>query len=154
MRYLTTLSYLLDLNPNVYIPTGLEKAEEVFQGWDFNKPLDELGGATLAESLLAPHRCYWEEVQTLRNAGVSVKGIVHVTTGGFDGNAPRVLSEEVALCIHRGSWTVPPLVSLIHKAGSLSNLEMGHTFNMGKVVCLFFVEGLMSEVRVRALLSN
>ena len=88
------------------------------------------GGKTLAETLLAPHRCYAELVERVR-AVVPVKGLVHVTGGGLVDNVPRVLPPGCGARIRRGSWPIPPVFSLIQRRGRVSDEEMAHVFNLG-----------------------
>ncbi len=69
-------------------------------------------------------------VTPLLDAGI-VAGLSHVTGGGLVGNTSRILPQGLGLHIAWGSWTVPPIFSLIQHAGSISNDEMQHVFNLG-----------------------
>ncbi len=89
-----------------------------------------LGGATLAEALLAPHRCYAPAVLPLLPSGV-VKGIAHITGGGFYDNIPRILPAECSVTLERSQWAVPPIFGLIQDLGQVPDTEMFRTFNMG-----------------------
>jgi phosphoribosylformylglycinamidine cyclo-ligase len=112
---------------------------------------------TLGEALLAPHRCYYNELRpALRRVVGAVRepplrepplqGIAHITGGGIPGNLPRILPEGpstgsgqgLAARLRRGSWPVPPIFRLIQERGSVAEEEMYRTFNMGLgmiVVC-------------------
>jgi phosphoribosylformylglycinamidine cyclo-ligase len=93
-------------------------------------PVDELGGVTLGEALLWPHRCYAKSILPLLPNG-DILGLAHITGGGFVDNIPRVLPEGIGVVIDRSSWTVPPLFRLIQKLGEVSEEEMFRVFNMG-----------------------
>jgi phosphoribosylformylglycinamidine cyclo-ligase len=87
-------------------------------------------GGTIGEAMLIPTRIYVKPVLNLLEK-VAVKGIVHITGGGFYENIPRVLPPGTRASIERGSWTVPPLFSLLQEQGNILEREMFTTFNMG-----------------------
>jgi phosphoribosylformylglycinamidine cyclo-ligase len=86
-------------------------------------------GTTVAEALMAPHRCYAPEVLGLL-AAVRVRGIAHVTGGGLGANLRRVLPEGCAARLRR-VWPQPPVFGWLRRAGGLSEDEMAATFNLG-----------------------
>jgi phosphoribosylformylglycinamidine cyclo-ligase len=88
----------------------------------------ELGGGTLGEALLIPHRSYLHELRPLLPR---IKAMAHITGGGLLENVPRILPPTVAARFDRSSWTVPPLFQLIQQAGTIADVEMFRTFNMG-----------------------
>lgn len=91
--------------------------------------IDELG-STLGNVLLEPTKIYVKSVlQVIKK--VQVKGISHVTGGGFFENIPRILPNSVNAEINLGSWEKPPIFDLIQKRGNVSLEEMFKTFNMG-----------------------
>jgi len=92
-----------------------------------NKRYRELG-RSLGEELLEPHRCYYQE---LKPALGVIKGLAHITGGGFEGNVPRVLPEGLAAHFEKGSWWVPPIFSIIQRSGKVTDSEMYRVFNMG-----------------------
>jgi phosphoribosylformylglycinamidine cyclo-ligase len=61
----------------------------------------------------------------------TVKGIAHITGGGFFENLPRILPETCEAHIQLGSWAVPPVFSLLQEAGHLEEEDLYGTFNMG-----------------------
>ena len=70
-----------------------------------------------------------------------IKGLAHITGGGFLENIPRILPDGVSVEIKRGSWTEPPIFGLMQKLGNVSESEMFRTFNMGigmVIVCSQF----------------
>ena len=60
-----------------------------------------------------------------------IKGLAHLTGGGFIDNIPRVLPKNCGVTIERGSWPVLPVFELIEKHGRVDNTEMHQVFNMG-----------------------
>lgn len=99
-----------------------------------NKVYPELG-RSLGEELLQPHRCYYPQ---LKPALPLIKGVAHITGGGFVGNIPRILPRGLAARLHKGSWDIPPIFTLIEKRGDIREAEMYQVFNMGigmTIVC-------------------
>ena len=86
--------------------------------------------ATLGEALLAPTKIYVKPVLALLEE-VKVKGISHITGGGFYENMPRMLNENVALNINKDAYEVPAIFKLIQKEGNIPERDMYNTFNMG-----------------------
>jgi phosphoribosylformylglycinamidine cyclo-ligase len=87
-------------------------------------------GQTLGEELLTPTRIYVKTIWTLLRE-FTIKGMAHITGGGFVENIPRVLPEGACALIDRSSWEIPPIFSLIQKEGAIGIEEMHQTFNMG-----------------------
>jgi phosphoribosylformylglycinamidine cyclo-ligase len=90
---------------------------------------------TLGETLLSPHRCYYNVVGAVREPPLREpplpKGIAHITGGGIPGNLPRILPEGLAARLRRESWPVQPIFRLIQERGNVAEDEMYRTFNMG-----------------------
>lgn len=89
----------------------------------------ELKGS-LGRKLLIPTVIYVNAIRKLRRAA-KVKGLAHITGGGFYDNIPRVFPKGVGAAIYRGSWPIPSIFKLIQKRGRVSEHEMFRTFNMG-----------------------
>lgn len=87
-------------------------------------------GKTLGEALIEPTKIYVKPVLKLLEQ-VNVKGISHITGGGFYENMPRMLNEKVALNINKDSYEVPAIFKLIQKEGDIPLRDMYNTFNMG-----------------------
>jgi phosphoribosylformylglycinamidine cyclo-ligase len=91
--------------------------------------VEELG-STLADALLAPHRCYLPLLAEPLELGL-VKAMAHITGGGLTENIPRVLPAGSAARIRLGSWEIPPLFRLLRERGQVEQREMLRTFNLG-----------------------
>ncbi|MGC9348022.1 MAG: phosphoribosylamine--glycine ligase, partial [Anaerolineae bacterium] len=109
---------------------GFSLARKVFEGTGWETELPELE-VSLGEALLRPHRAYLRDVQALWDAGITIKGMSHITGGAYVENIPRVLPDGVGARIDRQAWTVPPLFRLIQARGGVSVDEMYRVFNMG-----------------------
>ncbi len=97
---------------------------------DLYVPCDELGGATIAETLLVPTKIYVKPVLALLEA-VDVKAVSHITGGGFYENIPRSIPDGLGARIDRSAVKVLPIFDLIAKRGNISERDMFNTFNMG-----------------------
>mgnify|MGYP001851521349 FL=1 len=97
---------------------------------DLTAPVAELGGASLGETLLTPTRIYVKSVLALLKE-VRVKGISHITGGGFYENMPRSIPEGLGVKIRKSDVKVLPVFDLIQKTGNISEHDMFNTFNMG-----------------------
>ena len=91
--------------------------------------VDELD-STVGEALLATHQSFLPQLGPLLDSG-KIKGLAHITGGGFLENIPRILPEGVSVEINRGSWPELPVFGLMQKLGNVSDKEMFRTFNMG-----------------------
>jgi phosphoribosylformylglycinamidine cyclo-ligase len=87
-------------------------------------------GSTVGQALLKVHKSYLHAMSPVLDAGLAA-GLSHITGGGIVGNTSRILAEGLGLEIAWGSWDVPPIFDLIKSAGSISDSEMQHVFNLG-----------------------
>ena len=113
---------------------GFSLCRKVFD-IDNNKPAlyiprEELGGKTVAEALLVPTRIYVKSVLALLEK-VDVKGISHITGGGFYENIPRSIPDGLCAKIDKSAVKVLPIFDLIAKTGSIPERDMFNTYNMG-----------------------
>ncbi|WP_026695297.1 phosphoribosylformylglycinamidine cyclo-ligase [Peribacillus kribbensis] len=96
---------------------------------DPNQYMEDLG-CTLGEELLKPTKIYvkplLEAMKTYR-----IKGMAHITGGGFIENIPRMLPEGLGAVIEKGSWKIHPVFQLLESKGNLQEEEMFNIFNMG-----------------------
>ncbi|WP_019640473.1 phosphoribosylformylglycinamidine cyclo-ligase [Paenibacillus fonticola] len=99
-------------------------------GYSLHDTLTELDGARLGDVLLTPTKLYVKPVLALLEQ-VQVKGMAHITGGGFIENIPRVLPDNVNAEIDHGSWPILPIFELLQQKGDVSNRDMFTTFNMG-----------------------
>ena len=93
-------------------------------------PCDALGGASIAETLLTPTKIYVKSVLALLDK-VEVKGISHITGGGFYENIPRSIPKGLSAKIEKSSVKVLPIFDLIAKIGNIPERDMYNTYNMG-----------------------
>ncbi len=94
------------------------------------KPVPELGGKSLGETLLTPTKIYVKPVLALLDE-VRVKGISHITGGGFYENIPRSIPDGLGAKIDKSAVKILPIFELIAKTGNISEHDMFNTFNMG-----------------------
>ncbi len=87
-------------------------------------------GKTLGEALLTPTRIYVKPVLDLISK-LEVKGISHITGGGFYENLPRMLPDGITAKIKKGSYPVPAIFTLMQEKGNIPEHDMYNTFNMG-----------------------
>ncbi len=117
-------------------------------GYTVDTHIDELG-ETLGEALLRPTRIYANACGAV-TPNFDVKGIVHITGGGFFENIPRVLPDDIAVSIDRGTWKELPIFGLIQKCGDIEDMEMFSTFNMG-IGMMMFVDEKDADAVVKVL---
>jgi len=93
-------------------------------------PMEELSGKTIGEALLTPTRIYVKSILALLEK-VAVKGISHITGGGFYENIPRSFPDGLGAKINKADVKVLPIFDLIAKTGNIPERDMYNTFNMG-----------------------
>jgi len=123
---------VLGIPSNGLQTNGYSLARKLFFGIGGYKPdtyLDELG-ETVGEALLKTHQSFLHPLEGLLDKGV-IKGLAHITGGGFLENIPRILPEGVSVEIKRGTWPELPIFGLMQKLGNVDEKEMFRTFNMG-----------------------
>ncbi len=116
-----------------------------------NTKVNELN-RSLGEVLLEVHTNYCKPVFTLLEKKVDVRGIAHITGGGFLENIPRVLPKSLDAEISRGSWPMLPIFPYMQKLGKVSEEEMYRVFNMG--IGLIIVIPPEQKEKVEAILKN
>ena len=111
---------------------GFSLVRKVFdvENADLTAPVEKLGGKSLGETLLTPTRIYVKPVLALLKE-VAVKGISHITGGGFYENIPRSIPDGLGAKITRSQVKVLPIFELIAEKGGISERDMFNTFNMG-----------------------
>lgn len=98
-------------------------------GYKVETHVEELG-STVGEALLATHSSFLPQIGPLLESG-KIKGLAHITGGGFLENIPRILPDGVSVEIKRGSWAEPPIFGMMQRLGNVADNEMFRTFNMG-----------------------
>ncbi|MBQ7128709.1 MAG: phosphoribosylformylglycinamidine cyclo-ligase [Clostridia bacterium] len=111
---------------------GFSLVRKVFdvENEDIKSPVEELGGKSIGETLLTPTRIYVKPVLSLLDE-VKVKGISHITGGGFYENIPRSIPNGLCAKIEKKNIKVLPIFDLIAKVGNIPERDMFNTFNMG-----------------------
>ena len=138
-KTITPGDVVLGLPSNGLQTNGYSLARKLFfevGGYSVDSHIDELE-TTVGEALLATHQSFLPQIGPLLDSGV-IKGLAHITGGGFLENIPRILPDGVSVEIKRGTWPEPPIFGVMQKLGNVSDNEMFRTFNMGigmMVVC-------------------
>ncbi|MCD8206037.1 MAG: phosphoribosylformylglycinamidine cyclo-ligase [Clostridia bacterium] len=91
---------------------------------------DELGGRII-DVLLTPTKIYVKTVLSVLDAGVDVKGMAHITGGGFIENIPRMMPEGLGCEVKINQGEIPPIFKMIKRMSGLCDEELYNTFNMG-----------------------
>ncbi len=99
------------------------------------EPCEELGGKTIGETLLTPTKIYVKSILKLLEE-VDVKGISHITGGGFYENVPRSVPDGLCAKIDRSKVKVLPIFDVIAKVGNIPERDMFNTYNMGVGMCV------------------
>jgi phosphoribosylformylglycinamidine cyclo-ligase len=92
--------------------------------------IEELG-RTLGEELLEPTRIYVKGLRALKDSGIPLNALAHITGGGIPGNLPRVLPEGLCAVINEKSWQEPAIFNIIRGVGNIEDDEMRRVFNLG-----------------------
>ena len=131
---------VLGIPSNGLQTNGYSLARKLFFEIGGYKPdtyLEELG-ATVGEALLQTHQSFLPKIGPLLDEvadggvrGPLIKGLAHITGGGFLENIPRILPDDVSVEINRGTWPELPIFGLMQKLGNVEEKEMFRTFNMG-----------------------
>ena len=108
----------------------VRKVFDVEHNPDLMKPNEFLGGKSIAETLLTPTKIYVRSILALLQA-VDVKGISHITGGGFYENIPRSIPDGLCAKIDKSAIRVLPIFRLIAETGNIPERDMFNTFNMG-----------------------
>ena len=111
---------------------GFSLVRRVFdvENADIQSPVATLGGRSVGETLLTPTKIYVKPVMALLSK-ISVKGISHITGGGFYENIPRSIPDGLGAKIEKSAVRVLPIFDLIAKKGGVPERDMFNTFNMG-----------------------
>ncbi|HOJ09059.1 MAG TPA: phosphoribosylformylglycinamidine cyclo-ligase [Clostridiales bacterium] len=105
----------------------------------------ELLGGTLGDELLKPTKIYVKTVLDLIGR-FKIKGISHITGGGFIENIPRMIPEGLRAEINIGSWLVLPIFNLLKNSGNIDEKDIYNTFNMGIGMVMTVEKGTAREI--------
>ncbi len=123
---------VLGIPSNGLQTNGYSLARKLFfevGGYKADDFVDELG-STVGDALLATHQSFLRPLEGLLDSGV-IKGLAHITGGGFLENIPRILPDGVSVEINRGTWPELPIFGMMQRLGNVDEKEMFRTFNMG-----------------------
>ena len=111
---------------------GFSLVRKVFdvEKCDLKSPVEKLGGKSLGETLLTPTKIYVKPMLALMSE-VTVKGVSHITGGGFYENIPRSIPDGLGARIDKSKVKVLPIFELIKEVGGITERDMFNTFNMG-----------------------
>lgn len=111
---------------------GFSLVRKVFdvENCDLVSPVEDLGGKSLGETLLTPTKIYVKPMLALMEK-VRVKGVSHITGGGFYENMPRSIPKGLGVQIKKSDVKVLPVFTLLQKMGKISEHDMYNTYNMG-----------------------
>ena len=87
-------------------------------------------GKVLGEELLTPTKIYVKSILEAKKA-IGIKGLSHITGGGFIENIPRIIPKGLGVEINKGSWPIHPIFNLLSQLGKLDDNAAFNTFNMG-----------------------
>ncbi|MEH7503514.1 phosphoribosylformylglycinamidine cyclo-ligase [Neobacillus drentensis] len=108
---------------------GYSLVRKVFNDWSLLDFVDELG-CTLGEELLKPTKIYVKPILSALKK-FQLKGMAHITGGGFIENIPRMLPAGLGAELNEKSWNIPPVFKLLSSHGQIEFQEMYNIFNMG-----------------------
>ncbi|MFK4912156.1 phosphoribosylformylglycinamidine cyclo-ligase [Lactococcus petauri] len=138
---------LLGLPSSGIHSNGYSLVRKIFKGFDKQEILPELE-RPLGEELLEPTHIYVQELLPLIKDNM-IKGISHITGGGFYENLPRMFSDQLAAEIKEDSWEILPIFKALEKYGQVPHDEMFQIFNMGIGMVLAVAPEKAEEVKQR-----
>ncbi|MGO3732753.1 MAG: phosphoribosylformylglycinamidine cyclo-ligase [Vagococcus sp.] len=124
---------LLGLPSSGLHSNGFSLVRDIFfkqHDYHLDTQLPELSGKTLQQELLTPTKIYVQDVMALIRKG-KIKGMSHITGGGFNENIPRMLPDTVSGVIRLNTWPVLPIFDCLQSEGHIPDMEMFDIFNMG-----------------------
>jgi phosphoribosylformylglycinamidine cyclo-ligase len=147
-KTITAGDVVLGLSSTGLQTNGYSLARKLFfevGGYKVDSRIEEIG-ETVGEVLLKTHASFLKPLDKLLDAG-KIKGLAHITGGGFLENIPRILPENVSVEIRRGTWREFPVFGLMQKLGNVSDSEMFRTFNMGIGMVIICAKSQVSEIK-------
>ncbi|OLS40871.1 phosphoribosylformylglycinamidine cyclo-ligase [Bacillus sp. MRMR6] len=120
---------LIGLTSSGIHSNGYSLVRKVFENWSLTEVVDELG-CTLGEELIKPTKIYVKPILSALEK-FPIKGMAHITGGGFIENIPRMLPNQFGAELYEKNWPVLPVFNLISTVGQIDRSEMYNIFNMG-----------------------
>ena len=120
--------------------------------WDAPSPAH--AHKSVAEDLLTPTRIYVQPVLQALRANAPIKGLVHITGGGFQENLPRVLPDDLSAQIDLSAWNMPEIFKWLQSVGSIEDAEMLRTFNCGIGMALIVSPDGLADVMAMLAAAN
>lgn len=110
---------------------GYSLVRKIFEpsSQNLNKYIESLA-STLGEELIKPTKIYVKQIRELKKQ-INIKGISHITGGGFIENIPRMIPENLCAYIEEGTWPILPIFKLLQEMGQVKSMDMYNTYNMG-----------------------
>jgi phosphoribosylformylglycinamidine cyclo-ligase len=102
-------------------------------------------GKTLGDVLMEPTRLYFPVANLLKQKSIKIKGMAHITGGGFYENINRIIPENMNVSIEEGSWPIPGIFKYLGTHGNLKKDEMYRVFNMGIGLVIILAPGLAKQ---------
>ena len=111
------------------------------------KVTDKVSGLekTIGEELLEPTKIYVKSILNLLK-NFNIKGLVHITGGGFYDNIPRIIPQSCCCVLTKNSWEIPPIFTVMQEIGKVDEKEMFRVFNMGIGMMIVVPEKESEEV--------
>ena len=120
--------------------------------WDALSPANRK--KSVAEDLLTPTRIYVRSVLQALRANAPIKGLVHITGGGFQENLPRVLPDDLSAHIDLSAWNMPEIFKWLQSVGNIEDAEMLRTFNCGIGMALIVSPDGLADVMAMLAAAN
>lgn len=114
---------------------GFSLVRKIFENYNLKNPVKEFGKKSFGETLLTPTKIYVKPILKVLQK-VKVKGISHITGGGFYENIPRCIPNGLCAEIEKRNIKILPIFNYIQKCGKLKERDMFNTFNMGVGMCI------------------
>ena len=124
------------------------------EGLTWDAPSPAHAHKSVAKDLLTPTRIYVRSVLQALRANAPIKGLVHITGGGFQENLPRVLPDNISAHIDPSAWNMPEIFKWLQSVGNIEDAEMLRTFNCGIGMALIVPPDGLADVMAMLAAAN
>ncbi|MFA6257458.1 MAG: phosphoribosylformylglycinamidine cyclo-ligase [Candidatus Paceibacterota bacterium] len=107
---------------------------------------------TVGEALLQVHTNYTKPILEILDSGIEIRGIAHITGGGFIENIPRILPNSLDAEIKKDSWPILPIFSFMQRIDNISEQEMYTAFNMG--IGMVLVSPMLEKTKIEEIFKK